>query len=468
MMDDLGGRNDAAVEIQELDRRHCLHPFHDFDTFRESGALIVSSGSGSLITDANGQEYIDAIGGLWCTNIGLGREEMADAIAEQVRKLAYTSTFTDMSNEPAALLSAKLAELAPGDLNRVHFATGGSTAVDSAFRLVHFYQQCVGRPDKTHVIARRQSYHGSTYATMSIGYKKADRAQGFNYIEDTIHHISEPDIYRAPNGMNESEFCDYLVEEFQAKIREIGPERVGAFFAEPVMGAGGVLVPPRGYIPRMRDVCSEHDILYVSDEVVTAFGRLGHWFASKDVFGIQPDMICTAKGLSSGYLPIGAVVYSDRIHEAIADKKGRVYTSGFTYAGHPVCCAAALKNIEIMERENILEHARHVGSYFGERLQELSELPLVGDVRGMGLMRCVENVMNKATREWFPEEVAIGGRISDAAEKAGVLVRPIGRLNVMSPPLVITREEIDLVVDRLGQAIQQVHSDLTREGWTSE
>ncbi len=463
-MTELELRNDAAHEAWEMDRRHCLHPFHDFGSFDDNGALIVSRGAGSEVTDARGATYLDAIGGLWCTNIGLGREEMAEAIAEQVRKLAYTSTFTDMTNEPAARLSAKLAELAPGDLNRVHFATGGSTAVDSAYRLVHFYQQCAGRPDKIHVIARRQSYHGSTFASMSIGYKIADRQQGFTYIEDTIHHVSEPDIYRAPDGMNEAEFCDFLVAEFEDKIAEIGPDRVGAFFAEPVMGAGGVLVPPAGYLPRMREVCRLHDILYVSDEVVTAFGRLGHWFASEDVFGIVPDIITSAKGLSSGYLPIGAAIYSDRIHEVISADKSRVYTSGFTYAGHPVCCAAALKNIEIIERESILEHSREVGSYFGERLDELGDLPIVGNVRGLGLMRCVENVRDKDSKQMFPDHVGIATRISDAAEKLGVLVRPIGRLNIMSPPLVITREEIDQVVSRLGQAIEQVHGDLKREG----
>ncbi|MCY3880262.1 MAG: aminotransferase [Rhodobacteraceae bacterium] len=459
-------QNDAARQIWELDRRHFLHPFTHFDSFRENGALFVDQGSGCEIKDANGQTYLDAIGGLWCTNIGLGREEMADAIADQVRRLAYSSTFTDMSNEPAALLAAKLAELAPGDLNRVYFSTGGSTAVDSAYRLVQFYQQCAGRPEKIHVIARRQAYHGSTYASMSIGYKAADRRHGFNFIEDTIHHISEPDIYRAPDGMNENRFCDFLVREFEDKIAEIGADKVGAFFAEPVMGAGGVLVPPEDYLRRMRDVCTRHDILYVSDEVVTAFGRLGHWFASEDVFGILPDIICSAKGLSSGYLPIGATIYSDRIHETISEgDPDRLYASGFTYAGHPVCCAAALKNIEIMEREDILAHSRAIGRYFGEQLRQLEGMKLVGDVRGAGLMRCVENVLNRETREAFPESVGIGERISRAAERLGLLVRPIGRLNIMSPPLVISREEVDIVVNRLSQAIEQVHNDLLKEGW---
>ncbi len=459
--------NDAARQLWELDRRHLLHPFTHFESHEDSGSLIMSAGSGSGMTDCNGRAYLDMIGGLWCNNIGLGRQEMADAIAEQAAKLSYSSTFTDMSNEPAARLAAKLAELAPGDLNRVHFSTGGSTAVDSALRLAHFYQQCAGRPEKVHVVARRQAYHGSTYATMSIGYKEADRRHGFRYIDDIIHHVSAPDLYRAPNGMAEAEFCTHLVREFEDKIARIGPERVAAFFAEPVMGAGGVLVPPGDSLKRMHEVCKRHDILFVSDEVVTAFGRLGHWFASEDVFGIVPDIICSAKGLSSGYLPIGATIYSDRVHETISSgDPSRVYTSGFTYAGHPVCCAAALKNIEIIEREGVLRHARAVGEHFGERLRDLEGMKLVGDVRGIGLMRCVENVLDRTTRETFPDQVDIGKRVSDAAESLGVLVRPIGRLNVMSPPLVVTEAEIDFAVDRLGQAIERVCSDLVREGWT--
>lgn len=447
----------------EMDKRHFLHPFTNFSDFSEHGSLMMKSGTGSRVTSTDGISYIDAIGGLWCTNIGLGREEMAETIADQVRELAYASTFVDVSNEPAALLAAKLAELAPGDLNRVHFTTGGSTSLDSAFRLVHYYQSCRGCPEKVHMISRRQSYHGSTYAAMSLGGKEADRVPQFRYISDIVHHISAPDFYRAPEGLSEAQFCDFLVQEFEEKIAEIGADLVGAFFAEPVMGAGGVIVPPSGYLKRMRDVCTKHDILYVSDEVVTGFGRLGHWFASLDEFGIIPDMICAAKGLSSGYLPIGALIYSDEIHDVIST--GSHYTSGFTYSGHPVCCAAALKNIEIIERERLLDHVWSVGSYFGEKLMDLDDLPLIGDIRGMGLMRCVENVLNRETKEPFPDEVNIGKRISNAAEEMGLLVRPVGRFNIMSPPLVISHEEIDNVVDVLGLAIQKVHDDLLEEGW---
>ncbi|MCY4259859.1 MAG: aminotransferase class III-fold pyridoxal phosphate-dependent enzyme, partial [Rhodobacteraceae bacterium] len=384
----------------------------------------------------------------------------------QVRRLAYASPFTDMSNEPAITLASRLAALAPGDLNRVHFTTCGSTAIDSAFRMVQYYQSCRGHPDKVHMIARRQAYHGSTFAAMSLGNKASDRSQNFRYIHDTIHHLSAPDLYRMPAEMDEEAYCGILVEEFRATLVQIGPDKAGGFFAEPIMGAGGVLIPPRGYLARMREVCREHDILFVADEVVTAFGRLGHWFASKDVFDIEPDIICTAKGLSSGYRPIAAVIYSDRLHDAFVSASGdRFYPSGFTYSGHPVACAAALKNIEIIERDDILDHARDAGTYFGRRLQDLAVLPLVGDVRGMGLMRCIENVHNKSTRALLPDTVNIGKRISDVAESLGVIVRPVGHLNIMSPPLTITREEIDTVVDQLGEAIQQVAHALQEEGW---
>ena len=458
-------QNDMSREIWELDKRHVLHPWVHFDSFENDGALIVESGDGSTITDLNGQTYLDAVGGLWCNNIGLGRDDMAQAIAEQVRKLAYSSPFVDMGSSPAALLAAKIAERAPGDLNRIQFTTGGSTAVDSAYRMMHFYQACSGHPDKTHVITRKGGYHGSTYASMSIGHKKADRAPEFKYIEDTIHQISTPNYYRAPDGMNEAGFLDFLVREFEDKIAEVGPERVGGFFAEPVMGAGGVIVPPKGYHKRFKDICETHDILYVSDEVVTAFGRLGHWFASEDEFDIVPDIITSAKGITSGYLPLGAVIYSDRIHNVIS--KGdpdRWYTSGFTYTGHPVCCAAALKNIEIIENEAILQHAKDVGTYFEQRLHDLNDLPLVGNVRGKKLMMCVENVRDKKTKELLPDEVNIGKRIANTCEEMGLIVRPIGHLNVMSPPLIITRDEVDFVVETLGKGIAKVTDDLARSG----
>ena len=456
-------RNNWQADVAAKDKRHTLRPWINFDQFKRDEQLIIKRGDGVWLEDIAGKRYLDAVGGLWCTNIGLGRDEMADAIADQVRELAYSSTFTDITNEPASLLAAKIASRAPDDLNRVHFTTGGSTAIDSAYRLVHFYQHCRGRPEKTHVIARHQAYHGSTYAAMSIGNRAGDRVPEFGYIEDTIHHVSAPNFYRAPAGMSEDAFTAGLLREFEDKIEEIGPDRVGAFFAEPLMGSGGVIVPPAGYLEGMAEICRKHDILFVADEVVTAWGRLGHWFASKDEFGITPDIICSAKGLSSGYLPIGAMIYSDRIHDVMAEgDPDRWYASGFTYSGHPVCCAAALKNIEILERENLVEQVRETGAYFEERLSGLLDLPLVGDVRGKKLMMCVESVADKETKALLPDELNVGKRIANAAEKRGLIVRPLGHLNVMSPPLTITKDEIDIVVDNLGESIEEVRKDLAR------
>ena len=308
-----------SADIWQADRDHNLHPWTHFESFRNDGPqLVLSEGSGCRLTDANGNSYLDAVGGLWCTNIGLGREEMADAIAQQVRKLAYASTFVDMANEPAAMLAARISELAPPGLDHVQFTTGGSTAIDSAYRLVHFYQSCAGRPEKTHVVSREDSYHGSTFAAMSIGKRSGDRSLEFRYINDGIHHLSSPNRYRLPAGVSEDGLTDHLVREFEDLIEDVGPERIGGFFAEPIMGSGGVIVPPPDYLKRMMEVCRRHEILFVADEVVTAFGRIGHWFASRDEFGIVPDIMCCAKGLSSGYLPIGAVVYSNHVHDIIS------------------------------------------------------------------------------------------------------------------------------------------------------
>jgi len=402
-----------AKDIWQKDKDHFTHPWQVFDSFEQEGSMIMEHAGGAYLTDIEGNRYLDGVGGLWCTNIGQGREEMAEAIAEQVRKLAYASPFVDMTTTPAAELASKLADLAPGDLDHVLYSCGGSTAIDSAYRLIQFYQNC----------------------------------RGFDYERDTIHHISSPNFYRAKGYETEDAFLNFLVDELEQKILELGADKVAA--------------PPKGYHKRTHEVCQKHDVLYVSDEVVTAFGRLGHWFASEDVFGFVPDIITCAKGLSSGYLPIGATIYSDRIHSVISEQgKGRYFANGYTYSGHPVCCAAALKNLEIMERENIFANAIEVGDYFGQQLQTLTDLPIVGEVRGYRLMQCVEFVANKETKELFPEEMDIGKVVSDIADKKGLLVRPIVHLNVMSPPLIITKEEVDFAVKTLRESIIEASSQI--------
>ena len=452
--------------IAQMDKAHFVHPWQLFDTFAEEGALPIVRGEGCRVWDADGNEYFDAVGGLWCNNIGLGNEEMAAAIAEQARQMSFCSTFVDMTNAPAAELAAKLAELAPGDLNRVLYTCGGSTANDAAYRLMQFYNNARGMPGKKHVISRVHAYHGSTYAAMSIGGKPGDRSPMFDYITDTIHHLTAPNYYResAP-GETEADFTDRLVREFEDKIAELGAENVMAYYAEPVLGAGGVVVPPEDYNRRMWEVCRANDILYVSDEVVTAFGRLGHWFASKDEFGIEPDIIVSAKGITSGYQPLGVAIFSDRIWDVIAEEgHGRCFTQGYTYSGHPVACAAALKNIEIMEREKMFDNVTTVGPYFNEQLQTLTDLPIVGEVRGRQFMVCVEFVRDPGTRELFPEELDIGKRVANEADKRGLIVRPIVHLNIMSPPLTMTNEDVDFVVRTLRESIGETVRQLRAEG----
>ncbi|MDO6563392.1 aminotransferase [Amphritea sp. 1_MG-2023] len=451
--------------ITESDKAHYMHAYHCFDEHRADGSLNVAAGEGAYIYDAEGNKYLDAVGGMWCTNIGLGRDEMADTIAEQVRNCAYSNPFADMANVTAIELSKKLAELAPGDLNHVFLTTGGSTAVDTAYRMIQYYQNSRGKHQKKHIISRVNAYHGSTYVSMSIGGKKSDHPEEFDYISDTIHHISSPGYYRAPEGMTEADFLESLVKEFEDKILELGADNVAAFFAEPIMGSGGVIVPPEGYHYRMWQICQKYDLLYVSDEVVTSFGRLGKFFASKDRFNIQPDIITTAKGLTSGYMPLGACILSDKIWDVIAEEgKGRCFVHGFTYSGHPVACAAALKNIEIIERENILSHVEEVGTYFMEQLKTLSDLPIVGEVRGSHFMACVEFVASQETKALFPEELNIGGIVHEHAQKRGLIVRPTVHLNIMSPSLILTHDQVDEIVSTLRLSIADTVEDLEKAG----
>jgi putrescine---pyruvate transaminase len=454
-----------ATELWQQDHDHYLHPWTHFDSFKKVGSLHIVEASGNYITDINGQRYLDGLGGMWCVNVGYGRNELAETMAEQARQLAYSNPFVDMSNAPASRLAAKLAELAPGSLNHVAFSTCGSTANDTAIRLVHFYHARRGEPQRKHIISRHNSYHGSTYMTMSVGNREGDRSPNFHYVTDIVHHLSAPYPYRRPDGMTEAQFTDFLVDEFKAKILEIGASNIAAFFAEPIQGSGGVVVPPAGYLQRMWQVAKENGILFVADEVVTAFGRLGHWFASFDEFGIQPDIIVSAKGLTSGYLPLGATIFSSEVYEVISQPGPDVwFAHGFTYSGHPICCAVALKNIEIIEREGLLDHVKTVGDHFQKRLGELEALRIVGNVRGKRLMMCVEYVADKATKAHLADDVNISKRISNLCEKSGLLVRPIGHLDVMSPPLTLTMKEADFIVDTLHDAIGEVTRDLVKDG----
>ncbi|MBC8363862.1 MAG: aminotransferase [Actinobacteria bacterium] len=450
----------------QKDKDHFIHPWTDFPVFEEKGSLVVAESEGAYIYDSDGRRYLDGIGGLWCVNVGYGRAEIGQAMAEQATRMNYFSSFGHHTNIPVAELSYQLARLAPGSLNHVIYGTGGSMANDTAVRVIHHYFNRLGKPTKKAIITRYDAYHGSTYLAMSMTGIEFDHV-GFDIIgEPLIQRVSGPNMYRRPDGTTPEEYTELLLDEFRNKVESIGPENVAAFFAEPIMGAGGVLMPPPGYLTGMRDLCTGYEILFVADEVVTAFGRLGHFFASEDVFGIVPDMINSAKGLTSAYAPLSATLISDEIYDVISAPResGAVFTHGFTYSGHPVSCAAALANIRIMQREDICGHVRRVGPYFEQRLATLADLPIVGDVRGSHFMLCVENLADKETKELFDPSVGVGDRVADACEKRGLIVRPVAHLNVLSPPLILTTDQIDWMVDVIREGIIEVQGDLIAEG----
>ena len=362
-------KNDYISQIHEKDKL-VLHPYEDLKyrgTYKRK--LIVKSDN-IYLYDEEGKQYIDGPGGMWCNNIGHGNKEIAEAIKNQIEKMEYCSPFSE-STEVSAELASVLSDISPGDLNTIFFTSDGSTANDSALRFVMYYNNILGRKEKKHIITRDRAYHGSTYLTGSITGKDREK-NSFDFETNFIHHLSAPNAYRRKEGQSEEEFCDEKVKEFENKILEIGPNKVAAFIAEPVLASGGCIVHPKNYLKRFWEICKKYDVLYISDEVVTGFGRLCHFFSSEEEFGIIPDIITTAKGITSGYIPLGAVLISDKLIQDI-NKESSLFFHGYTYSGHPASCAAALKNIEIIKRDKILEHVKEIGPYFQKKLQTLYE-----------------------------------------------------------------------------------------------
>lgn len=446
--------------IWSKDKEHFIHPYTNFQRFPQDGSTIFTEGKGHFIYDIDGNSYLDGMAGLWCVNIGHGNEELAAHIGEQAARLAYYNTFEDASSVPAAELAHKLAEICPGHLNRVFFGTGGSMANDTAIKLIHYYFNQVGKPNKKKVISRDLGYHGSTYLAHALTGIRSTHL-GFDLAYDLVHYVSAPHIFKAADFTDESAFCDHLIDELEAKIHELGPENVSCFIAEPVMGAGGVIVPPQGYHQRTWELCKAHDIFYISDEVVTGFGRLGHMIASKDRFGIEPDVLILAKGISSGYVPLGATVISDEIYEVIKQPKSEnpYLSHGFTYSGHALSCAAGLKNIEIMERLDLCGHVRQWGPYLESQLNTLKQHDLIGDVRGSHYMMCLEVVADPNVPELNAQ---VGKRIYQLAKKRGLMFRSIGPLCVFSPPLTFDHEAIDRSVAIMNESIELAKMELTQ------
>jgi len=451
----------STAELKRSDNQF-IHPWDDIVKLGNNERTVVDKGDGVYVYDSDGKRLLDGPAGMWCVNIGHGREEMARAVYDQIMQLPYTSPWS-VATGPAAKFSEVLAAEAPGDLNHVFFTTGGSTAVDSALRFVQFYNNVRGKPEKKQIIARKKGYHGSTYLAASVSGKERDK-NSLDFAEGLVHHIPAPHPLLKADGQSDAEFLDQCVADLENCILEVGADRCAVFVAEPILASGGVIVPPKGYHERCLEVCKKYDLLYLSDEVVTAFGRLGHCFASEAVFGIQPDIITTAKGLTSGYVPMGAFLVSDRLLKEIKQLGGdsAVFSNGFTYSGHPVAAIAGLKNLEIMKRENLFEHAREVGAYMQEQLQTLRDIPIVRDVRGLGLMACIECELQEGEDD-LEMDYEIGNRIDAHCQALGLMVRPLVNMCVMSPPLTITVEQIDEMVGILRKGIELAMRDIHEE-----
>ncbi|HEY9547920.1 MAG TPA: aspartate aminotransferase family protein [Kiloniellaceae bacterium] len=451
-------RNSTAV-WKAADTAHHLHPFTDFRGLAaEGGARIITRAEGVWLEDSEGQRILDGMAGLWCVNVGYGRERLARAAYEQMVELPYYNTFFKSATPASIELAEKLAAITPAGLDKVFFASSGSEANDTIARMVRRFWALSGQPERVNIISRRNGYHGSTMASASLGgMKPMHELDGLPL--PGFHHVRQPYWYGEGGEATPEDFGRAAAKAIEDKILELGPETVAAFIGEPVQGAGGVIVPPASYWPEVQRICRQYDILLIADEVICGFGRTGQWFGS-DSFAIQPDLMTLAKGLTSGYLPLSAVMVGERVAQVLWEKGGE-FAHGFTYSGHPVPCAVALENIAIIEEENLVERVREdVGPYLQQRLATLADHPLVGEVRGVGLLGAVELTADKASRGRFKPEGRAGTLCRDHCVKLNVVSRAVRDTMVMSPPLIITRAEIDELVARLAKAIDLAAKDL--------
>jgi putrescine aminotransferase len=442
---------DAAdvAALEKTDRAHIIHPYLP-SSYEER--VIMTRGHGCSLTDVNGKDYLDATGGLWLAQIGHGREEIARVAAEQISTLEYFTSFWEFSNDKAIALAAKLASIAPDNINHVYFTSGGSEGNEAALKMARYFHHRNGDTDRTWIIARRNSYHGIAYGGGS--------ASGFDIYHDGfgpmlphVAHVTPAWPYRTDlyDGQDPT---DFLVNELEETIAEIGADKIAAFIGEPIMGVGGMLVPPDDYWPRISEVLKKNGILLIFDEVVTAYGRVGTWFAAQH-FGVQPDIIVTAKGITSGYIPLGAVLVDDRVAEVLGQDHG--FPMGYTYNGHPTAAAVALANLEIIEREGLLERAITIGAYLHEGLKTLLDLEVVGEVRYVGMMHAVELVADKETREPLPMNSTM---LPDVIrQETGVIVRDCGHNLVLSPPLIMTEAEADRAVEAMRSVLARTKPD---------
>ncbi len=433
-----------TLQWQALSRDHHLPPFTDYKALNAKGTRVITRAEGVYLQDSEGHRILDAMAGLWCVNLGYGREELVEAATRQMRELPYYNLFFQTAHPPAIALAKAIADIAPEGMNHVFFTGSGSEANDTVLRMVRHYWAIKGQPAKKVVIGRWNGYHGSTIAGASLGGMKAMHDQGDGPIPG-IEHIDQPYWYGEGGELEPEEFGVRVAEQLEQKIREVGEDRVAAFIAEPIQGAGGVIIPPDSYWPKIKEILARYDILLVADEVICGFGRTGEWFGS-DYYGLEPDLMPIAKGLTSGYIPMGGVVVRDKVVQTL--NEGGEFYHGFTYSGHPVAAAVALENIRILREERIVEQVKaKTAPYLQSRWRELAEHPLVGEARGVGMLGALELVKNKKTRERFAAP-GVGMLCREHCFRNGLVMRAVGDTMIISPPLVINEEQIDELIDK--------------------
>ncbi len=453
-------QNFSLSQLQAIDSAHHLHPFTDHKELRAAGSRVITRAEGPYVYDSEDNQILDGMAGLWCVNVGYGRKELAQAAYDQMQELPYYNSFFKCSTPSPILLSQKLAEIAPPNLNQVFYGSSGSESNDTALRLVRHYWQLEGKPEKNVVISRKSAYHGSTITGASLGGMEHMHKQLNGAVPNIVHVMAPYAFELALPGESDHDFGIRAARAVEDAILEAGPETVAAFIGEPVMGAGGVRIPPESYWPEIQRICRKYDVLLMLDEVITGYGRTGNWFAAQTM-NIEPDTMTTAKALTSGYQPLSALYVGDRIASVLVDKGGEFY-HGYTYSGHPVACAVALKNLEIIEKEGLIERVRtDTGPYFRKTLMEqLSGHRLVGQVRTIGLMGAIEIVKDHDTRERFKPEGSAAMKVRDHAIANGMMLRATGDTMILSPPLIWTRETIDMAAGRIAKALDLAAAEL--------
>ena len=453
----------STADMQASDAAHHLHPFTDTSEINEKGARIITSANGVYIKDSEGKEMLDAMAGLWCVNVGYGRKELAEVAYRQMQELPFYNTFFMTSHPPVIALADKLADLMPGDLNRVFFAGSGSEANDTNIRLVRHYWASMGKPGKRIIISRKNAYHGSSMGSGSLGGMTGMHAQGGMPIPN-ITHIDQPYWYAEGGDLSPEEFGLQRARALEAEIERLGEDNVAAFIAEPVQGAGGVIIPPSTYWPEIQRICDAHEILLIADEVICAFGRTGNWFGSQ-TFNIRPDIMTIAKGLSSGYQPIGGSVISEKMAKDL-DEHGGEFAHGYTYSGHPVASAVALENLRILDEEKIVDKVRDkTAPYLTKKWSALAEHPLVGEARNVGMMGAIELTPDKSARAPFAaDEGTIGLICREFCFANGLVMRHVGDKMIISPPLVISNSEIDELTEKAWKCLDLTLAEAKSQG----